>query len=199
MPVKRYLFVFLLVLTVTLAIFGVYFWYSSKTLQSGNSELNSAYKGDIYIKSEVSGAEFEFSNKKSLGKFLQEFGFWDGMVAVGGLNIASEDFIRPKTLIIHISNEKYNENRTDWTGGIYVSATKAEFSGDGTFHLWIGLNEGFFDGKYSGLENWIDFQLLTAIFTRSKKTIKNPQVVLDDHINEKVKTQPFIIMKKMDK
>jgi hypothetical protein len=105
----------------------------------------------------------------------------------------------PKTLIIHISNEEYYENRTNWGGGIYASATKAGFSDDDTFHLWIGLNEGFFDGKYSGLENWIDTQLLTGIFTRSRKTIKEPQIVLDNYISAKLTTQPFIIIKKIDK
>jgi hypothetical protein len=195
MSARKYLFVFLLVTTFALGVCAVYLWNSSRNLHSINSNLNSNYPNEINIKSEIPGVEFEFSNKESLEIYLQEFGFWDGMVEVGSPNLESESFISPRALIIHISNEEFYENRTDWEGEIYASATKAELRDDDKFHLWIGLNEGLINGKYKGLENWIDTQLLSGIFTRSEKTIKEPQFVLDNKVSEKLTTKPFIIVK----
>lgn len=176
------------VILISLFLYGLYLFYQLNTLRNSK----------IRIISEVPEASFKLTNKGKLLEYLDKFSFWEGVIENPTI---TENMlqVKPKALVIHISDKEYSNNKISWTGKIYAAGTNGKIDNKDIFHLWIGLNKGFFNGTYDGLENWIDSVFLTGIFTRSVKTRHFLEEVIKNHILEKRKTQPFITIESKNK
>ena len=183
MSVNKYIiFFFFLFLVASLSLLGVFLWYRAGYLKANK----------VSVVSEVANVNFRLNNEEELLKYLDKFNFWEGVIENPGSSNTVQ--IKPKRLIVHITDKQFAENRTEWVGGIYAASTTAKVTDDGAFHIWIGVNSGFFKGTYSNPESWLDNKLLTAVFTRSVSTNQMSDEVLKSHRKEKAKSPPFFII-----
>ncbi len=154
----------------------------------------------IKVESEIEGYSFIVNDKNNLQKYLENFGFWEGVVldkAAAFENQTSENIIAPRSLKIHISDRKYFDNATFWSNNEYAAGTEIYIDKWKNFHLWIGLNPGFFNNKYNNLEHWLDQKIVQALFKRSIKTYKDSEITLKQMQKNKSREPFFLSVNKL--
>jgi hypothetical protein len=139
----------------------------------------------ITVISQVDGVSANFTNKPELEKYLDQLGFWQGVVSD-----SDSMTVTPKKLVIHITDQEYSNTWFRQADGSHLASAWAEATGD-TFHLYLGFNPRLFTetGKFDRL---VDTMIFEAVYQRTSGINGSYAPWALEMRNKKKETDPFI-------